>query len=204
MSSPLEFRITQRHYDIIIKQALTNYPQESGGFLGGKDFLIQAILPTFNQYLFNKTDTFGVNSDDFQRAHEFFKKHNMSYYGVYHTHPNAAAYPSKQDIATGQKYHFIVGLRDTKRPEFLAYEIINSQPISVPLRLVNDKHFSVVDIQHHSKEASQVPSKPNEIKRDPLSEAAMLNQMIDNIKQDKKNYPKLDPLRDGSDFSTLA
>jgi proteasome lid subunit RPN8/RPN11 len=203
MSSPLEFRITQRHYDIIIKQALTNYPQESGGFLGGKDFVIQGILPTFNQYLFNKTDTFGVNSEDFLRAHEFFKKHGMSNYGVYHTHPNAVAYPSKQDIATGQKYHFIVGLRDPKKPEFLAYEIINKKPVSIPLIIVEDKHFSVVDIHHHNAEATPRPL-PNLIKRDPASEAAMLHQMMENIKQDKKKYQKLNPLNTGSDFSTLA
>ena len=52
------FKITKRHYDTITKQAIDNLPQEVGGFLGGKEDVIQAILPMFNKHLFNKTDTF--------------------------------------------------------------------------------------------------------------------------------------------------
>ena len=34
MTVPDFFVFTQRHYDILVKQALDNLPQESGGFLG--------------------------------------------------------------------------------------------------------------------------------------------------------------------------
>ena len=103
-----QFKITQRHYDIIIKQSRDNLPQESGGFLGGKNGLIQAILPNFNMFEGNRTDTFGLTQEDMLRAHEFFQKHNLTFYGVYHTHPNGIPFPSTGDLKTNQKHHFIL------------------------------------------------------------------------------------------------
>ena len=67
----MEFSITQRHYDIIIKQVQQNYPYESGGFIGGKDGLISAIFPVFNQDYSGKTRL--QFPEDIQRAHCFWK-----------------------------------------------------------------------------------------------------------------------------------
>ena len=67
----VEFSITQRHYNIIIDQVKKNYPYEAGGFIGGKDFLISAIYPVFNQDISNKTDVFAVYNEDIERAHLF-------------------------------------------------------------------------------------------------------------------------------------
>ena len=36
---------------------------------------------------------------------EFFLKHGLHYYGVYHSHPNGIAVPSQTDIDTKQQYH---------------------------------------------------------------------------------------------------
>ena len=60
----MEFNITKRHYDILIKQVQDNFPYESGGFVGGKDFLISAIFPVFNKDYSNKTDVFAITMDD--------------------------------------------------------------------------------------------------------------------------------------------
>ena len=110
------FKITKRHYDIIINQGHTNWPQECGGFLGGKDMTISAILPTFNSHLYNKTDTFAITSEDIHRAHAFFEQHGLEYYGVYHTHPKATAEPSDQDLRNIQRYMFIISYLNKKHP----------------------------------------------------------------------------------------
>ena len=73
------FKITQRHYDIIIKQVKDNFPYESGGFIGGKGGLISAIYPVFNQDISNKKDVFAVYNEDIERAHLFFNKHGLEY-----------------------------------------------------------------------------------------------------------------------------
>ncbi|MBT5856438.1 hypothetical protein HOH87_07400 [bacterium] len=193
-----QFQITQRHYDIIIEQARKNYPQECGGFLGGKDMVISAILPTFNAHLYNKTDTFALSSEDMERAHAFFAKHNLEYYGVYHTHPKGEAIPSKQDLVNVQKYLFIISLRDIDNPDFAAYETTGAQQAQrVPLSIVTG-NVEVMDI-HGTGTEKQLGGTGN-------MEIDTLNTMMNDMINEKLEYPKTDPQKkDGSsDFSTLA
>ncbi len=202
LKPPAVFKLLEKHYATILKQGIDNYPQEVGGFLGGNDEgTIMAIQPLYNQYLFNKTDTFQFTSEDVLRAHEFFKRHNLIYYGLYHTHPKGVAYPSKPDIDTGHKYHFILSLRDQNRPEFNAFYIEGKQPIYIPIQVISNKGFS-------SKEKnSKSPEKPNLQKgMTPDEERDQLNRMINNMRQFKSNdYPKMPPKNgEQSDFSTLA
>ena len=207
------FVISERHYRLIIEQVKKNLPQESGGFLGGTDRTIKAVLPAFNQHLGNRTDTFGLTAEDIRRAHEFFEHHGLTYFGVYHSHPNGDPYPSVPDIQTGQRYHFIIGCRNPENPILAAYEIVKNQPQRVPIQLMSDKRISVVDIHQKAAENAKSPEKnPDKkvAKKSPLETPVLgdLRQImgvIDNITQSKPNvYPKLAPPTKGSDFSTLA
>lgn len=195
------FKITQRHYDIITKQAVENLPQECGGFLGGRDFHIMAIQPIFNQHLYDKTDTFSFASEDVERAHQFFKKHDMDYYGLYHSHPSGVPVPSDQDISTGHKYHFIVGLSSPDDIQFRAWQVVNKKAVPLGLQIVSDKSYSSIDIH---KESAGRRSAPN-INRTMIDEASDLSEKIHNIKEERPQYDKQPP-KDwhNSDFSTLA
>jgi len=194
------FTITQRHYDIIIKQAQDNYPQECGGFIGGKDLEIKAIFPIFNQHLYNKTDTFALSSEDIARAHQFFDKHQLQYFGIYHTHPKGAAIPSKQDLMHIQKYMFIISLRDKNRPDFATFEVFGKKYNRLPLKITKGP-VDVVDI--HGSSVNQISSAP---KGDLVDELQQLDGMIKDIQDQKIKYPKLKPKKgsDSSGFSTFA
>ena len=190
------FRISDKHYNIIVKQALDNMPQESGGFLGGRDNLILAIMPTFNKHLYNRTDTFSFDSDDLLRAYEFFKKNNMKYICPYHSHPSGVAEPSMTDIKSGQAYHLIVGVNGEKTI-INAFKIEKLKAIQVPLEVVPYSKLS----QMQSVSTEQILKTQNKIFEDNTE----LNQKIDSIKNEKNiKYPKLDPRSFDSDFSTLA
>ena len=93
-----EFKITNKHYQILIKQGFDNLPYETGGFVGGKDGVITGILPTFNKDWDQNKDVFKIDDTDMQRAHSFFAKHNIKFFGIYHTHPTGIAYPSDADM----------------------------------------------------------------------------------------------------------
>ena len=204
------FSLTRRHYDIILKQGLDNYPEEVGGFLGGVDDQIKAIQPLFNQHLFNKTDTFSFTQEDVLRAHEFFKKHKLNYYGLYHTHPKGVAYPSKEDIATGHKYHFILSLRDQSNPVFAAYQIIRNEPHYIPIQIVENDGFSAINIHSGEKlDGSGKPISPTQpVPGNVNRDVEDLSQRIHNIRESQENtYERLPPregLEDNSDFSALA
>lgn len=194
---PRLFKITKRHYDLVIKQAIDNLPQESGGFLGGKDDVIQAVLPTHNQHLYNKTDTYALTDEDFDRSRQFFEKHGLHYYGVYHSHPNGAAIPSQTDIDTKQQYHFIIGLKDPKQPILAAYEIQNGQPIPIPLEILGEAAYSTKDL--HSDQ-----SKPRSTTFD-AEDTGYIDQLHHNLRHEESSYPKLKPkLGSESQFTTEA
>jgi proteasome lid subunit RPN8/RPN11 len=216
MKIPLQtqpFIISERHYKLILDQAKKNLPQESGGFLGGTDRTVKAVLPAFNQHLGNRTDTFGLTSEDIRRAHEFFEQHGLTYFGVYHSHPKGDPYPSHADIKTGQHYHFIIGCRNPEKLILAAYEIIHNQPERVPIQLMSDKQVSVVDIKgkaaadakNGSKKDSAAPKQQSHVAHPALGDLHHIMGVVDNITKDKPNvYPKLAPPIKGSDFSTLA
>ena len=90
---------------------------------------------------------FAIFPEDIERAHLFFNKHGLEYYGTYHSHPKGEAIPSKQDLSHIQKYLFIISLKNFDSPDFAAYEVTGVQQAErVPLRILSDKDFSVKDI----------------------------------------------------------
>ena len=193
----LGFKITRRHYDILIKQAQTNYPQECGGFLGGQDNVIKAILPTFNQHLYNKTDTYGITGEDIERAHQFFQKHDLEYIGIYHTHPKAPAIPSKEDLSHFQKHLFIISLLDIENPDFAVYEVDGLAYERVPL-MISDSPIDVINIQGKPGEGL----KDGEI-GDIHQENERLNSMVNRyLSGDSIQYPSLPKKNKGVDGST--
>ncbi|NDC82301.1 hypothetical protein EB093_01365 [bacterium] len=199
MPSPDVFLIVKRQYDIIIKQALDNLPQESGGFIGGRDNIILGIMPTVNQHLGNRTDTFAVTSSDIQRAYDFFKKNGLTFFGLYHSHPKGIAYPSQEDILTGQRYHFIISLQNPKSPVLAAYEIIKQQPHQIPIRIELDEKF----LPKSDAKGSHTP--PPHINSVFNESGRHLDESLTRWREEKKiEYPKMPPKGDLGDFSTLA
>lgn len=194
------FKITQRHYDIIIKQVQDNFPYESGGFVGGNDYFISAIFPTFNKDHSNKTDVFSISRDDIERAHLFFEKHGLTYYGAYHSHPKGAAIPSEQDLKNIQNYLFIISLRDFDNPDFAAYKVTGIQKADrVPLTILSNSKFDVKDIHGGGKKSPETKF----IMPD-YEDQQLLNNQIHQVFEGDADYKKQIRTNDDGDFSTLA
>jgi proteasome lid subunit RPN8/RPN11 len=205
-----EFSITQRHYDIILEQVKTNFPYESGGFIGGKDHIITAIFPVLNQDNTNQTNVFSIFPQDIERAHLFFDKHGLEYYGTYHSHPKGAAIPSKQDLTHIQRYLFIISLRNFNQPDFAAFKVTGHQRADrIPLYVISNNKFDVKNI--HDKSSDEGKKKES---RDDLNvsnpdlpnynNASELNDQVNRIFEGEASYKKSSRLDDTGDFSTLA
>ena len=188
------FMITNRQYDLIMHQAQACFPQESGGILGGRENVILGVLPVFNQFLYDRTRTFGMTADDIDRGYRFLAKHDLDYLGIYHTHPKGIAYPSKEDLAHNQKYHFIVSLADRYNPVFAAWEVEKGEIIQVPIQIVDEKLVEQMYLSPEKPSLSE--SAPDEMTR--------LAGMISDIIEGKIRYNKEAPKWDSSTFSTTA
>ncbi|MGC6367253.1 MAG: Mov34/MPN/PAD-1 family protein [Candidatus Marinamargulisbacteria bacterium] len=198
------FSITERHYNIIIDQVKKNYPYESGGFVGGKDGLITAIFPVLNQDISNKTDVFAIYPQDIERAHLFFDKHGLTYYGTYHSHPKGEAIPSQQDLTHIQKYLFIISLKNFNSPDFAAYKVVGHQKADrIPLKVVSDTSFDVKDIHNKTTKGTDdlvVPTGTPD-----FHNTQQLNEQVNNLFEGRSSYQRsARDFDDSGDFSTLA
>jgi proteasome lid subunit RPN8/RPN11 len=191
------FVITERQYSIIMKQAQACYPQETGGILGGRENTILGVLPIANKVAQDRTEVFGINAEDIERAYHFLVKHDLEYLGVYHTHPRGIPFPSEQDLAHHQKYLFIIGLQDRYNPELYAWRVEEGRVISEDIKIISDIGITVVDI---------MTGKPKLSENATSREMDRLALMIDDIVAGKElEYPKMKPVKwDASTFSTLA
>ncbi len=187
-----EFRFLQRHYDMLSDQVLKNHPNETGGFLGGKDGTIQLVLPVFNQVLENKQARFGIQSEDIHRAHELCAKYGMKYYGMYHNHPSGANRPSFQDMNHVQRYLFILTLNHRNALKITAYRAAGRQPIPVP----------VVVVSSVGAEPSARSDQPTGV----YEELDYLNNQLHGLRTQSLQYPRYDAddRSSGTTFNTLA
>ncbi|MFH1684461.1 MAG: Mov34/MPN/PAD-1 family protein [Candidatus Margulisiibacteriota bacterium] len=191
------FKITERQYNIIMKQAQACYPQETGGILGGKESTILGVLPIANKVFQDRTEVFGITVEDIERANNFLIKHNLDYLGVYHTHPKGVPFPSVQDLAHNQKYLFIIGLQDRHNPELYAWRVEEGRVYAEDIKIISDIGITVVDIATGKAKLSEYASR---------EELDKLADMINDLIAGKKpQYPKMRPVKwDASTFSTLA
>jgi proteasome lid subunit RPN8/RPN11 len=191
------FKITERQYNIIMKQAQACFPQETGGFLGGHGDTILGVLPIPNRNLGDRTQTFALTDDDIELAYRFLVKHKLEHLGVYHSHPRGAPIPSLQDLSNNQRYQFIIGLKERYNPELYAWRVEGDRLYQENIRIISDLGATVIDIQTGKPKLSQSVS-PRELDR--------LAEMIDGMINGRMPvYQKFDPKNwDASSFSTFA
>lgn len=196
------FKITKRHYDIILKQGRDLLPIEAGGFLAGDEQtgVIKGIYPIFNQHLEAQTNIFGFTHEDIQRAYRFCQKHDLCYFGMYHTHPKGIAYPSQADINVGHLFHFILSLKNPENPDFKAYIIQQKKAIQVPFVVIQDKGFSK---KENNSAIPQYDASTQATLNDQQTNDE-LNHKLEQLKNKKKPYQRYQSHNPDSEFNTLA
>ena len=187
-----EFRFLQRHYNLLSDQVLKNHPNETGGFLGGKNGTIQLVLPVFNHMLEKKQTRFAIQSDDVHRAHELCAKYDMTYYGLYHNHPSGATWPSFQDMNYVQRYLFILTLNHRNALTITAYRAAGRQPVPVPVVIVSSLDSGALT--------------PLDSPAGVYDELDYLNHQLHGLRSQSIQYPRYDPddRNPGATFNTLA
>ncbi len=189
------FIIIRRHYELILRQTVMNYPEESGGLLGGRHGVILGVYPVFNWAEKNvKFREFGLSKEDLQKAREFFTLHDLDYVGTYHSHPKGVPYPSAQDLSHKQEKHLmIVGLQDPHNPVVAIYENKGGHAVPERLKLIEDQ-----DIAYYAPAGSSWRSSEQQRHMERMSH--LIQGMINGFSA----YKKQDAKRFGSSFSVEA
>jgi proteasome lid subunit RPN8/RPN11 len=99
MTLQREIVFSKSHIDILKKHAKENVPNESCAILFGKSensrFLTKEVFLAKN--VEQSPVSFTISNDDLISAYGQAEKKNLEVIGVFHSHPDSAAYPSTTD-----------------------------------------------------------------------------------------------------------
>lgn len=100
MTLQREIVFSKNHIDILRKHAKEKEPNESCAILFGKSentrFLTKDVFLTNN--VEQSPVRFTISNDDLIKAYEQAEKNGFEVIGIFHSHPDSAAYPSGTDL----------------------------------------------------------------------------------------------------------
>lgn len=132
-----EIIFLKNHIDILRKHAMENAPNESCAILFGKNenerFITKEVFLTKN--IEQSPVSFTISNDELIKAYGQAEKKTLEIIGIFHSHPDSAAYPSTMD----QKYMEINPIPwvifSNLSDEFKGY-ILESAVVSVLVRVL--------------------------------------------------------------------
>ena len=142
------FNLRRRHAEEIVAHAREEAPNECCGILAGKNGralkLYRAVNAERSPYRYD------IDAQDLYRIHSEAQAEGWEFVAIYHSHPDAEAYPSATDVAMsrwpgGDKdvdrwpgvCYLIVSLRDPQSPQIRAFRLHDGAVSEEPLRLVD-------------------------------------------------------------------
>ncbi|MGD0176649.1 MAG: M67 family metallopeptidase [Candidatus Bathyarchaeia archaeon] len=118
--------ITAGQLQLIVNHARAAYPEECCGFLVGTDSdgrRIHRALSAQNTSRSSRKKRFNIDPMELIRADEEARRSNLDLVGVYHSHPDAPAQPSKVDLDNawpGYTY-LVVSVQNGEPKDFAAW-----------------------------------------------------------------------------------
>ncbi len=124
-------KISKEIFDKIVNLLEKEYPYEGCGILIGKEDnnkrVVLEIYPTENINKERKNDRFNIDPKDYLKAESYADKNNLSIVGIYHSHPDHPAFPSKTDLENAFPFlsYIIFSIEKGKFKDVNSFELIN-------------------------------------------------------------------------------
>ncbi|NIR50745.1 M67 family metallopeptidase [candidate division KSB1 bacterium] len=130
----MALKIDKKHFELIKAYGEESYPNECCGFLFGKirngDKDVVSTMPANNaQMQSEQYHRFLIRPDVFLDNEKFAKKRGLEIIGFYHSHPNAAARPSKYDLdhAWPMYSYVIVSVSENKANDVTSWTLADER-----------------------------------------------------------------------------
>lgn len=131
----MALRVSNDHLEKIIAQARAEAPNECCGMLAGRGDMVEAVFPGRNKDRSSKT--YLMDPEDQLRAFQMMDEHGLELVGIYHSHPQTEAVPSRTDRERAldrdgsplfpDARYMIVSLRDTAQPQVRVFRLAGDQ-----------------------------------------------------------------------------
>ncbi|MEM7551048.1 MAG: M67 family metallopeptidase [Bacteroidota bacterium] len=113
----------------IVRHSEETYPEECCGFLFGKDNgeerkIIEAI-PAENIKNENRKKRFEISPEEYMGAEKYALKNDLDLLGIYHSHPDHPAIPSKHDYRQASPFfsYVISSIRKGKYVKMTSWQL---------------------------------------------------------------------------------
>lgn len=132
------FTIETHYIDEMIAHARREAPLECCGVLGGRDGrvlkLYQATNAEHSRYCYN------IEPQELFRINQECEENGWQFLGIYHSHPDSAAYPSPTDVRLAalwpESLCFIVSLLSPENPVLRAFRIRDGEVTQEEIEIV--------------------------------------------------------------------
>ncbi len=123
--------ISKQAQEIIYQHAKSAYPDECCGFLFGVDGqkrTIEQAVETLNSKEGDKRRRFEISAEDYMKAERYALQHDTTLLGVYHSHPEHLAQPSKHDLRQALPFfsYIIVSVKGRQIEEMTSWYLNDS------------------------------------------------------------------------------
>ena len=125
--------INQQFIDLMRTHLEENYPHEACGFFSGNDEAqvrdIGDLWTVANKSTENLKRRFLIDPIDYLKAERRVLKNQTNLLGLFHSHPDHPAYPSKHDLAAAQPYfsYIIASVENGKLGDVRSFRLINDE-----------------------------------------------------------------------------
>ncbi|MFB4163988.1 Mov34/MPN/PAD-1 family protein [Alteribacillus sp. JSM 102045] len=119
----------------MIKHCKEELPLEACGLLSGNNKRCETLWKTKN--IKQSKHSFEISQKEIDKVFGLIKEKGQKLTGIYHSHPTAAPYPSKEDILSVlyPEAAYIIISFEYNRPRIRTFRIINKKVFPINIKL---------------------------------------------------------------------
>lgn len=108
--------------------AIATYPEECCGFFYGSEDSMRTVTVSQavkNAYEGDRRRRFAISPLDYLKAERYALEQGLTLLGIYHSHPNHQAIPSRHDLKQAQPFfsYLILSVKEQEVPEFRSWRV---------------------------------------------------------------------------------
>jgi len=112
----------------MISHARGQLPDEACGILSGKEGVVSDVYPMTNAD--KSSQTYFMDPKEQLRVMKKIRERGQELIGIYHSHPETEAVPSKHDVALAyypDASYIIVSFKDKEKPRMRSFRIVDKE-----------------------------------------------------------------------------
>lgn len=130
-------KLKKKDYDTLLKHCTDELPNEACAILAGRDDTIAKVYTMEN--IRKQPDNFFMAPEEQFRVVKDIRKNGLAMLGIFHSHPDAPARPSRRDISMAlypEVVYFIISLTKDEPPDLKGFRIVDEKVTEEEIKIL--------------------------------------------------------------------